>query len=102
MTLTERFKAKIGETGCWEWTGAIIQNGYGQLKGASDRVEYSHRVAYQLFYGEIPEGLTIDHLCRNRKCVNPLHLEAVSNQENILRSEEHTSELQSQSNIVCR
>ena len=68
---------------CWEWTGTI-ERGYGKfaIKGVSKRV---HRVVYEAFFGPVPEGLVLDHLCRNRKCANPWHLEAVTSQENILR-----------------
>lgn len=85
MSIVKRFTTKIlPNTSCWEWDGAILKNGYGQLKGVK-KVEYAHRIAYALFYGPVPDGLVIDHLCRNRGCVNPLHLEAVSNKENLLR-----------------
>lgn len=81
--LIDRFIKKISPTTCWEWVGTI-SCGYGQILSGG-RVEPAHRVAYKLFYGDIPEGLHIDHLCRNRKCVNPLHMEAVTCRENILR-----------------
>ena len=72
-------------TGCWEWVGAITPNGYGQM--GYKRKKYSpHRFAYQLFSGPIPQGKEIDHLCRNRRCCNPNHLEAVTRRENIMRS----------------
>lgn len=69
--------------GCWEWQNAL-QAGYGShtVKGKEQR---AHRVSYKLAYGEIPEGMVIDHLCRNKRCVNPKHLEAVTQHENILR-----------------
>ena len=70
---------------CIEYVGAYI-NGYGarHIQGKQWRV---HRWSYTLAYGPIPRGLVIDHLCRNRKCMRPSHLEAVSNHENILRGE---------------
>ena len=82
----ERFEEKILRTpgGCWRWTAARVQDGYGQFK-FNGRMVGSHRFAYEQYVGPIPEGLQIDHLCRNRWCVNPLHLEPVTQRENILR-----------------
>ncbi len=86
-----RFWAKVHKTNtCWLWTGAIIANsGYGQFRYArrSGGRVLAHRYAYELLIGLIPEGLVIDHLCRNRACVRPSHLEAVTHRENILRGE---------------
>lgn len=76
---------------CWPWLGSILDNGYGQVKD-NGRGRLAHRYVYELFFGEIPEGLTLDHLCRNRVCVNPCHLEAVPIRENIMRGTGPSSE----------
>lgn len=71
-------------TGCWNWTGATSTDGYGNVKWFG--TSYStHRLAYQANVGDVPEGLELDHLCRNRRCCNPQHLEAVTHAVNIAR-----------------
>ena len=77
---------KVTASGCWEWQGHIEANGYARFTIGQDRW-LSHRWAYERFVGPIPTGLVIDHLCRNRRCVNPNHLEAVTARTNILRGE---------------
>ncbi len=77
-------KVKIIPSGCWDYMGTKGNNGYGCL-WHDGHSTFAHRFAYQLFVGPIPEGLEIDHLCRNRKCVNPDHLETVTKKENLLR-----------------
>lgn len=69
--------------GCWEWTGAI-HLGYGRIKINGVNL-LAHRISYEYWKGTIPNNLEIDHLCRNRYCVNPLHLEVVTRQENTIR-----------------
>ncbi len=71
-------------TGCWLWTGRLHRNGYGAFWDGK-RLALAHRVAHELFVGPIPAGLTIDHLCRNPSCVNPTHLEPVTQRVNDLR-----------------
>ena len=72
----DRFKAKIERTEtCWLWTGAIQSRGYGSF-GIDGTTYLAHRVAYWLWRGDIDDGLTINHLCGVKRCVNPQHLEA--------------------------
>lgn len=73
-----------GRGACWEWTGCQTSTGYGRFM-VNRRGGPASRAAYTLLIGEIPVGLTIDHLCRNPSCVNPRHLEAVSMRENLMR-----------------
>jgi hypothetical protein len=74
------------ETGCWEWQGFKNERGYGSITvdGKSKR---THKHFYETLVGPIPTGMVLDHLCRNRGCVNPDHLEVVTNKENILRGQ---------------
>ena len=85
--LDDRFWSKVDKLGdrwaCWLWTGATME-GYGQFSYAGQS-QLAHRLAYTELVGPIPGGMTLDHLCRTRACVNPLHLEPVTNRENILR-----------------
>jgi hypothetical protein len=84
QTPEERFWAKVHKTeGCWVWT-APTNGGYGHI-AIDGRCRMAHRVAYEWSVGPIPAGLVIDHLCRNRACVNPAHMEVVTHQVNILQ-----------------
>lgn len=86
MTPEQRFWSKVDKAGeCWLWTGSLHSLGYARLGVDGERV-YVHRYSYELANGAIPDGLTIDHLCRVRHCVNPDHLEAVTLAENLRRS----------------
>lgn len=76
----------VTETGCWLWRRSTNGVGYGKLQ-QDGRLKYAHRLSYELLRGPIPEGFTIDHLCRIRCCVNPDHLEPVTMRENVLRGE---------------
>lgn len=71
---------KCDPSGCWLWTGSVSQEGYAKYSKV-----YVHRIMYEEFKGTIPEELEIDHRCRVKHCVNPMHLEAVTTQENQLR-----------------
>lgn len=79
------FVEKDVESGCWLWCGAMAKGGYGSFWWNGKSVS-AHRASYVLHYGEVPDGLEIDHLCKQRKCCNPLHLEAVTHEENCRRS----------------
>jgi hypothetical protein len=74
----------VAADGCWPWTGVINQNGYGHYRDGTTW-KRAHRIVYELLRAPIPEGLTLDHLCRVRHCVNPWHLEPVTRGENALR-----------------
>jgi hypothetical protein len=84
----ERFLVKVAYTEtCWLWMGALNSSGYGVFgAGGRGNLVLAHRWAYEQKHGPIPEGLTLDHLCRRRECIRVDHLEAVSLQENIRRA----------------
>ncbi len=82
-----RFFAMVREDGaCWTWTGNVDPGGYGTFWTGGGRAK-AHRWSYEFFVADIPHGLQLDHLCRNRGCVNPWHLEPVTARVNTLRSE---------------
>jgi len=84
-----RFWSKVqinAEGECWPWTASLNGRGYGQI-GQAGKIRSAHRVMWEVARGPIPKGLTVDHLCRNRRCVNPAHLELVTMRENLLRGE---------------
>ena len=84
-SVEQRMLARIEKTGtCWLWTGPRSGAGYIRIM-ADGRQQQAHRVAYKLWVGPIPPGLTIDHLCRVRWCMNPAHMEPVTQGENVRR-----------------
>ena len=81
----ERFQEKYSvnpDTGCWEWTACLHDGGYGLLN-VGGRMVRAHRFSYELHVGPIPDGLVLDHLCRNRACCNPEHLNPCTRGENL-------------------
>lgn len=85
--LIERLDYRIQTgPGCWLWTGALTIDGYGSVYFSPEKKGLmAHRVVYELLRGPIPDGLQIDHLCRNTRCVNPDHLEPVTQRVNVRR-----------------
>lgn len=96
MELLERVFSRCSEgpetyksTLCWNWNLCKNKDGYGVFRPDNKAAWRTHRLVYTLFYGPIPEGMVIDHLCYNRKCCNPEHLDCVSSQENTRRATAH-------------
>jgi hypothetical protein len=86
-SVRDRFRKKVAvgdPSGCHLWVGGLDRYGYGQIR-VDGRYVGAHRVAWEIEHGPIPHGLVIDHLCRIPACVNPAHLEPVTERENILR-----------------
>lgn len=87
------------ENGCWNWVRTKTQAGYGQVRIFNTAL-YTHRLAYVKFTGEISDGLLLDHLCRNRACCNPKHLEAVTQWVNVMRGESDAASKARQTHCV--
>lgn len=88
QTADQRFWAKVDKSdGCWNWTASLTANGYAlfKLDTTAGKSIMAHRYAYQELNGPIPDDLTIDHLCKNRRCCNPAHMEVVTRGENSRR-----------------
>jgi hypothetical protein len=79
-------KIREDESGCWIFTGAHNGAGYGKISAAGGDDMLAHRATWELFYGPIPPGLVVDHLCRVKRCVNPWHLDIVTQRVNSRRA----------------
>lgn len=93
-------KVKIADSGCWEWQGSTTWGGYGVV-GVLNTKWMVHRLTYTLAKGKIPWEKVLDHLCKNRLCCNPEHLEAVSSRENWLRSNAPTKAHAKKTHCPC-
>jgi hypothetical protein len=91
MVMAASYHALMGGDGCWLWLGEINHSGYG-LAYYNGRAYRAHRALYEVVNGPVPDGKQLDHLCRNRACVRPSHLEPVTNWENTLRGKNMTAE----------
>lgn len=84
----DRRSERDPSSGCLVWTGYLDPNGYGRMTATHDsKSKLAHVIAYQTFVGPVPDGLELDHLCRNRACIAVEHLEPVTHRENILRGQ---------------
>lgn len=86
-SIEDRFWHRImpePNSGCWLWDGAVNSEGYGNMR-CKGKTRPAHRISYEIAFGPIPKELQIDHLCRIRCCVNPDHMELVTNRQNVLR-----------------
>ena len=68
-------------SGCWYWCGHLDVDGYSKLRGTT-----GHKLSYETFVGPVPEGLELDHKCRNRACINPGHLQCVTHVDNVAKA----------------
>lgn len=82
--LTQRYQ--VNGSACWSWTGATQSKGYGSLTDGNGSTVLAHRAVWEWIYGPIPDGMTVDHLCRNKLCGNPDHLDLATAAENARRS----------------
>jgi len=89
LRMNVRYEPGPLETNCWVWTAGVNGNGYGKLyrprNGGKQRYDLVHILSYKLKYGAVKSGLVVDHLCSNRRCFNPSHLQATDQLTNTLR-----------------
>lgn len=90
VSVEERLNRFADRTGglfaCWPWTSTLDHLGYGHVTVTGNPVpQMAHRVSFEFYVGPIPMGLELDHLCRNRACINPTHLDPVTHLENVRR-----------------
>lgn len=85
FTPQDRFMARVLKSadGCWLWQGPLNKGGYGQFY-LDGQQGHAHRAAYKMFVAPVPDGMVVDHICRVRACVNPVHLRPLTNAENVL------------------
>ena len=84
-------RVEVASDGCWNWTGTLDRDGYARMYTTENSKVLAHRWIYERRIAPIPAGLHIDHLCRNRRCVNPAHLEPVTPRVNALRGDTHSA-----------
>ncbi len=83
----ERFFSKVNKTPtCWNWTAAISKAGYGVFGFGSNTIKYAHRVSLHYSRVSLKPGMVVDHICRNKKCVNPAHLRQVTRRVNVIEN----------------
>lgn len=86
-SVEQRFWAKVAKSDdCWNWTGSISGRGYGRMQTPASSSSAAHRISYILHHGMIGDGMVVDHICRNKLCVNPAHLRAVTPKQNTLEN----------------
>src|SRR5229473_3522034 len=94
-------KVRVLDNGCWEWVGCLTPKGYGQLRSPEGRTRFAHRWMYEHYFGPVPEGKMLDHKCRLRRCVNPYHLQVVTNAENLATADYSKNRLRQVSKTHC-